>query len=196
MLAYEDLTRLESKPLQFINGFFSDPNKYGTLTAFEVGLTDQCYQESLIIVGTSKALLFAFNLISKEVRIFSKGRNLEYEKVDSLCVSQGCEFVVAGYSMGQVTIWDLKTFEEVKNIIGVFLGSVTIIRILNEANYSFVAADTSGMLMHFSITKSFFSSTLQQTCIYAKGPSSCESCQRKSSSWRSECYTSRTARHR
>jgi len=134
------------------------------------------------VVGTSKALIFAFNLISKEVRIFSKGRNLEYEKVDSLCISPSCEFLVAGYSMGQVTIWDLTSFEEVKNILGVFLGAVTISRVLHEASFSFIAADTSGMLMHFAISKSFFSSTLQQTCIYAKGPSSRSSRQRKSSS--------------
>lgn len=125
----------------------------------------------MIILGTSKALLFSFNMISKEVRIFSKGRNLEYEKVDSICISSNGEYCISGYSMGQVTVWDLNRYEEIKNIIGVFLGSVSIIRMLNDSNYSFIAADTAGMLMHFSITKTFFSSNLNQICIFSKGPS-------------------------
>lgn len=122
-------------------------------------------------MGTSKALIFAFDMHTKKARLFSKGRNLEYERVDTVCVSDNGEFVIAGYAMGQVTIWDLNKFEDVKTIIGVFITSVSLIRIINNDNYAFLAADPSGLLMQFAIVKGYFTTSIEQNAIYKSGSS-------------------------
>jgi hypothetical protein len=105
-------------------------------------------------------------MINKGVQVFSKGRNAEYERVDTLCISDNGEFVIAGYALGQVTIWNLDRFEVRKNIIGVFVASVSLIRILDSATTSFLATDPSGLLMKFSISQGYFTNTLEQTTIF------------------------------
>lgn len=131
----------------------------------------QFYKESTTVVGTSKALIFAFDMHTKKARLFSKGRNQEYDRVDTVCVSSNGEFVIAGYAMGQVTIWDLTKFEDIKTIIGVFVSSVSLIRILNNENYSFLAADPSGLLMQFGIVKGYFTTSIEQNSVYKSGSS-------------------------
>lgn len=134
--------------------------------------------------------------MSKKARVFSKGRNLEYERVDTLCVADNGEYVIAGYALGQVTIWNLDKFEVRKNIIGVFMASVSLIRILDTATTCFLAADPSGMLMKFSITQGYFTSNLEQTSIFKSGASRAQLTKARSSRWRFTWLSSRAQRSR
>jgi hypothetical protein len=132
---------------------------------------NQFYKESLTVVGTSKAVIFCFDMMTKKAQVFSKGRNVEYERVDTLCVADNGEYVIAGYALGQVTIWNLEKYEVKKNIIGVFVASVSLIRILETATTTFLAADPSGLLMKFSIVPGYFTNTLEQASIFKSGAS-------------------------
>lgn len=121
------------------------------------------------------AVIFCFDMMTKKAQMFSKGRNVEYERVDTLCVAENGEYVIAGYALGQVTVWSLDKFEVRKNIIGVFVASVSLIRILDTPTTSFLAADPSGLLMKFSITQGYFTNSLEQTSIFKTGASTLSS---------------------
>jgi hypothetical protein len=125
-----------------------------------------------MLFGTSKSIVFAFDLQNNEVRIVSRGGPVKNERVERITIAETGDYVIIGYEMGMVTIIDMKTKEVLKSIGGVFLSSVCIIKILSVSGYSFVAADPSGMLIQFSLKREMFGWGLDTpNFIFQKGSS-------------------------
>lgn len=73
--------------------------------------------------------------------------------------------------MGQITIWDLGTFEDIKNIVGVYLSPTKLLQSDPEIAGAFYACDRSGMMLRFELKQKFFMSTLDKNIIYNRGES-------------------------
>ena len=127
------------------------------------------YQNTYIALGTSKALIVLFDKIKKDVRIFGdENRAIEYHEVQCIDFSPDGNYLIAGYTMGQVTFWDIPNKNDIKNVVGIFLNPVTHIKCWGD-QLTCIVADSSGALFQFSYVKKYYIlDSLDKVCIMEK----------------------------
>ena len=91
--------------------------------------------------------------------------------METIDIAKSGKYLVGGYSLGHVTFWDLQTFEDVKNILDVFLNPVKIVRCLPGPRFGCLSCESSGMMIKLDIIQQYFISKVQKSMIFNRGES-------------------------
>ena len=122
-----------------------------------------------LFVGDKSGSIFMYS-VSKEVelKVLTPPGNLDYYAT-SVDVSPTAEFIIAGYSNGNIILWDTKKPSIVytnKDLHNSKIILAQFSQIIEKKKFEIISSDMSGKLLKSTLTLSIFKKSIQDLMIY------------------------------
>lgn len=138
-------------------------------TGYNPGLpTALAASKDWIIIGTSYGNMMSFNHDGVELKQM-KTKNNSFGSVSCIDISPDNTYVVTGYQLGQVALWEIKTGNCLKSSNTLHSSAVLSIKFWNFDKCSIVSSDASGKVMISEYVISIFSIALNTKVLIPAG---------------------------